>query len=635
MHKNCITLPITKNFIPFPKQIDKPITLNPNNNNNNNKIKIDKLSHEQLLNINDLNIEKYKNRQSEIIYSEEEYFGNKKISFEELTDIINLKEPYPENNYKNFKFKNYNPNNNIFFNSNFESGNLRMAIKHSDNEYDLIIRPDNNSIRTFQWFFFLVQLNPNNKNINLQDKNIIKFNIINISKKSIILNENIKVLSYYNNYWSRDTFNIFFYQNYIPFNDIQNNIYTIYNSNNSLNINTNNSNDINNNEILFFNTLTFSFNFSKIETKEKYVLFSYCYPYTYSNLSNFLSSISINTNYLRFEEIGKTNLKNPLQMLLITNFKDTFENLSKKQCILLTSRVHPGESNSSYIIEGLIEFLLSNDPIAIKLRKIFIFKIIPMLNPDGVILGNFRCNFKGFDLNRMWTEENNEFCPTIYYVHQIIQKTLNSREIFFYCDFHGHSVKQNFFLYSCKEKRENNINYVKYHELVFSYIFNRENIYFDKKSCYNKIHPSKMKTARAVMKLKYGIDLSYCLETSLGSIKIQKGLIYPFTIELYKKIGKDFCIALSKLVNTKIYFEMLNLIKIEKKDKENKIKERKKGKKKSTKDKDVVLPLITNVNNNNNNNNYIHPFSSYKRNKSEHSLRNSYYGKKCFMSINK
>ena len=321
-------------------------------------------------------------------------------------------------------------------------------------------------------------------------------------------------------------------------------------------------------------------------------------------------------------------------MLLITNFRDSFENIAKKQCIILTGRVHPGESNSSFVIQGLIEFLLSNDNIAFKLRNLFIFKIIPMLNSDGVILGNFRYNSKGIDLNRMWNEENIEICPTIYYVHQIIKKTLISREIYFFCDFHGHSVKKNFFLYSCKEKRENNNNYIKYHELVFSHIFNRENIYFDKKSCYNKIHPSKMKTARAVMKLKYGVDLSYCLETSLGSIKIQKGLIYPFTIELYKKIGKDFCIALSKLVNTKIYFEMLNLIKIEKKDKENKIKERKKGKKKSTKDKDIVLPLITNVNNNNNNN-YIHPFSSYKRNKSEHSLRNSYYGKKCFMSINK
>jgi len=25
-----------------------------------------------------------------------------------------------------------------------------------------------------------------------------------------------------------------------------------------------------------------------------------------------------------------------------------------------------------------------------------------MINPDGVILGNSRCNFHGFDLNRQW-----------------------------------------------------------------------------------------------------------------------------------------------------------------------------------------------------------------------------------------
>ena len=40
-----------------------------------------------------------------------------------------------------------------------------MVIKHSDNEYDLIIRPENNSSKTFQWFYFLVQLNPNKLNI--------------------------------------------------------------------------------------------------------------------------------------------------------------------------------------------------------------------------------------------------------------------------------------------------------------------------------------------------------------------------------------------------------------------------------------------------------------------------------------
>ena len=29
---------------------------------------------------------------------------------------------------------------------------------------------------------------------------------------------------------------------------------------------------------------------------------------------------------------------------------------------------------------------------------------IPMVNPDGVIYGNFRTNLSGFDLNRQWLE---------------------------------------------------------------------------------------------------------------------------------------------------------------------------------------------------------------------------------------
>jgi len=39
--------------------------------------------------------------------------------------------------------------------------------------------------------------------------------------------------------------------------------------------------------------LTFSFDFSKITTDTKYVYFAYCYPYTYSQLSTYLTSLNI------------------------------------------------------------------------------------------------------------------------------------------------------------------------------------------------------------------------------------------------------------------------------------------------------------------------------------------------------
>lgn len=55
--------------------------------------------------------------------------------------------------------------------------------------------------------------------------------------------------------------------------------------------------------------------------------------------------------------------------------------------MFLMARVHPGESNASWVMKGTLEFLVSSDPIADLLRKCFIFKIIPMLNPDGVING--------------------------------------------------------------------------------------------------------------------------------------------------------------------------------------------------------------------------------------------------------
>jgi murein tripeptide amidase MpaA len=78
---------------------------------------------------------------------------------------------------------------------------------------------------------------------------------------------------------------------------------------------------------------------------------------------------------------------------------------------------------ASYIIEYIVDFLLSNHPTAKNLRDNFVFKIVPMLNIDGVVVGNYRCNLSGSDLNRQWIEPSKKSHPTVYFTKMLIKKT--------------------------------------------------------------------------------------------------------------------------------------------------------------------------------------------------------------------
>ena len=631
--------------IPYPNQVDKENTKETQSSYNINQLKEIQDMHQQ-------NINNYKKGDvCELIYSEEEYKEqNKFISYDKLIDLIHIKEPYDKNNYKTFVYKNHKLNNDLLFSSEFESGNLRYAIKVNTNEYDLILRPETDCIRTYHWFFFRVCINDFFPSQKLTENKIIKFNILNLYKKTVLFSEKIRILSYYNNGWSRDTFNIHYFLNGIPYqNDLNNNnnitdnleanenkinIVESFNSVklvNSINITNSNSvlancinnfsNNIENNnnqEGMRYHTLTFSFDMDKITTTDKYVYFAYCYPYSFTQLDSYLSSLNHYKDILRFDEIGKSIEGNSLHMLIITNFDDSFDELANKKAIIFTSRVHPVDSNGSYVINWSIEFLLSNDPAAKNLRKNFIFKIVPMLNPDGVIHGNFRMNILGKDLNRMWEEPKEEICPTIYNTIKMIQKTLESRDIYFFCDFHGHSNKHNFFLYSCKSKYDylqldectiipNPQKFkLTYYELVFQFILNRENTLLDRFSCTNKIAPTKTKTARAILKTKFNVDFSYCLETSIAAMKTKEGNLVPYTINQYRKIGRDFCVSLNKLIEPKIFFSVLSTIRFSKNEKCSLYS------KKKMKGKVLILPYISSMSNNSSNNNITKCFNETK-----------------------
>lgn len=65
-------------------------------------------------------------------------------------------------------------------------------------------------------------------------------------------------------------------------------------------------------------------------------------------------------------------------------------------------RQHPGEAVGSWMMEGFLNGLTSNH-----YNDYITWVVIPMLNIDGVILGNNRTGILGHDFNRNWVADDN------------------------------------------------------------------------------------------------------------------------------------------------------------------------------------------------------------------------------------
>eukprot|EP01138_Halocafeteria_seosinensis_P005440 gb/GECG01005561.1/.p1 GENE.gb/GECG01005561.1/~~gb/GECG01005561.1/.p1 ORF type:complete len:823 (+),score=76.98 gb/GECG01005561.1/:1-2469(+) len=119
-----------------------------------------------------------------------------------------------------------------------------------------------------------------------------------------------------------------------------------------------------------------------------------------------------------------------------------------KPVVFISSRVHPGETPASFVLNGILRFLLNETNEAAKmLRQAFVFKIIPMLNPDGVATGHYRADCYGENLNRLYLSPDPNQAPSIYAAKCILEETRKQERLFLYLDLHAHASKRGCFFY--------------------------------------------------------------------------------------------------------------------------------------------------------------------------------------------
>jgi len=118
-----------------------------------------------------------------------------------------------------------------------------------------------------------------------------------------------------------------------------------------------------------------------------------------------------------------------------------------KPVIFISARVHPGETPGSFMLDGFLKALLAQDRRGYVLRKLFVFKIIPILNPDGVYRGHFRVDQNGNNLNRYYITPTQNEHPTIFAAKTYVEYLNSISTVAFYLDFHAHVSRRGCFLF--------------------------------------------------------------------------------------------------------------------------------------------------------------------------------------------
>lgn len=158
------------------------------------------------------------------------------------------------------------------------------------------------------------------------------------------------------------------------------------------------------------------------------------------------------------------------------------------------------------------------------MRKKFVFKIVPMLNPDGVIVGNSRLSLLGIDEFRRWQKPSKFLHPTIYYAKSLIkyynkklqEENCKAGGVLAFFDVHGHHRKDDVFMYGSQVETEHVFYEAAQFVKAIPDCVDRVMPVFNTRRCRFNTEPDKLQTSRVVLSKELQIPNAYTLLVSFN-----------------------------------------------------------------------------------------------------------------------
>ena len=191
------------------------------------------------------------------------------------------------------------------------------------------------------------------------------------------------------------------------------------------------------------------------------------------------------------------------------------------------------------------------------MREIFDFWIAPIVNPDGVIAGNYRCNTQGKDMNRHFFADDDPDGLKIRLTEvELIRSYLKAKipkenhDLFkLFLDIHAHSAQNSIFCYAPVDEDANNMSIIK----RFPMILDNLSPYFQYDNCKFGNEKYKKNCARLGVFRDFNLYNSFTIESSCYAYEVKGSEdVEQFREDHFLKFGEHLLFGIAKHMNIEV-----------------------------------------------------------------------------------